>query len=66
MTISLPLTLTILSIKNKIFYFGGTPECIEVAKTYKYFDYFFQGEEEIHVLNKTLFLNICLVNLNPS
>ncbi len=44
-------------LENKIFYFGGTPECIEVAKEYSYFDYFFQGEEALSVINETLFLN---------
>ena len=44
-------------LENKIFYFGGTPECIEVAKKYSYFNYFFQGEEALSVMNETLFLN---------
>jgi len=47
---------------DKIFYFGGTPECIEVAKKYSYFDYFFQGEEELSVINETLFLNYGINN----
>ncbi len=41
-------------IENKIFYFGGTPECIKVAKKFNYFTHFFKGEENFEVINNSL------------
>ena len=39
------------------FYFGGTPETIEVAKTFSRFEIFFQGEESLDIIYSSLFLN---------
>jgi len=41
--------------KNTLFYFGGTPKCVEEAKKYKYFSHFFQGDEKRSFIEKTLF-----------
>lgn len=38
-------TLVKEDLLNRLFYFGGTPKCVEVAKTYPYFTDFFEGEE---------------------
>lgn len=42
---------------ESLFYFGGTPECIEVAKEFKQFSYFFQGEEHFDYILKSLHLD---------
>ncbi len=41
-------------LEDKLFYFGGTPECVEVAKQFSYFACFFQGEEDFSVINSSL------------
>ncbi len=33
-------------LNNREFYFGGTPDCVKVAKQFKYFSHFFIGEED--------------------
>ena len=40
--------------EGKLFYFGGTPECIEVAKKYKQFNHFFKGEENYDIITQAL------------
>ena len=42
--------------KGRIFYFGGTPPCIEVAKKFTQFSHFFQGEEPFSEICETLFI----------
>jgi len=37
-------------------YFGGTPECIAVAKEFSYFKYYFQGEESFSKIKESLFI----------
>ncbi len=39
---------------DRLFYFGGTPECIDVAKEFEQFSYFFQGEERPEYILKSL------------
>ncbi|HHW70386.1 MAG TPA: cobalamin B12-binding domain-containing protein [Clostridiales bacterium] len=39
---------------DRLFYFGGTPECIAVAKQFEQFSYFFQGEEHPEYILKSL------------
>jgi len=41
-------------LKDQLFYFGGTPECIEVAKKHKEFSHFFKGEEDFEIINQSL------------
>jgi hypothetical protein len=43
-------------IKGRIYYFGGTPPCIDVARKFKLFDHFFQGEEPFSEICETLFV----------
>lgn len=43
-------------IENRKFYFGGTPECVRVAKKFKYFSEFFMGEERFSYIARTLTL----------
>ncbi|MDO9326637.1 MAG: hypothetical protein Q7T80_16935 [Methanoregula sp.] len=43
-------------IRGKIFYFGGTPSCIEVAKKFNWFSHFFQGQEKHAEISETLFV----------
>lgn len=43
--------------KKIIFYFGGTPEAIEVAKKFKQFSRFFQGEEAMDDILNSLALS---------
>jgi hypothetical protein len=33
------------NLLNRLYYFGGTPQCVEIAKTYPYFTEFFKGDE---------------------
>jgi hypothetical protein len=44
-------------IEKRSYYFGGTPGCIEIAKEFKYFSNFFQGEENLLYIYKTLSLD---------
>ncbi|MEN6327044.1 MAG: methionine synthase [Syntrophomonas sp.] len=44
-------------IHDRLFYFGGTPGCIEVARCYPYITTFFQGEENRQYIMSTLFLD---------
>lgn len=44
-------------IDDRLYYFGGTPQCIDVARRYKYFSAFFQGEENPRYIMSTLFLD---------
>lgn len=48
--------------KGRIFYFGGTLGCIEVAKKFPLFSHFFQGEEHYSEICDTLFLDKKPVN----
>lgn len=43
-------------ISGRIFYFGGTPSCVEIAKRFKHFSYFFQGEEPFSEICESLFI----------
>ena len=43
-------------IRGKVFYFGGTPSCIAVAKKFGRFGHFFQGRENSSVIRETLFV----------
>lgn len=43
-------------ISGRIFYFGGTSSCIEIAKQFSYFSHFFQGEEPFSEICETLFI----------
>jgi hypothetical protein len=42
-------------LKNRLYYFGGIPGCIEIAKKYPFFSNFFQGEEKQFLIQKSLF-----------
>ena len=46
--------LTEDNLLDRLFYFGGTPQCVEIAKTYPYFTEFFEGEEFPDRIIKTL------------
>jgi len=41
-------------ITNKLFYFGGTPENVKVAKQFTYFTKFFRGEEDFNIIKDSL------------
>lgn len=43
-------------ILGRTYYFGGTPSCIEIAKKFPQFSYFFQGEEPFYVISNSLSL----------
>lgn len=43
-------------VRGKIFYFGGTPPCIEVAEKTGRFSHFFKGEEPHAEICETLFV----------
>ncbi len=40
--------------KSIRYYFGGTPECIKKARQFNLFDFYFQGEESLSYIEKTL------------
>ncbi len=42
--------------QDRLFYFGGTPQCIEVAKKCNLFSRYFHGEESLTYIEKTLFI----------
>jgi hypothetical protein len=42
-------------LDNRLYYFGGTGPCLEVARRYRRFSAFFQGEEDLPQLMATLF-----------
>lgn len=44
-------------LHDRLYYFGGTPGCIEVARSYPYLTTFFQGEENRQYIMSTLFLD---------
>lgn len=44
-------------LEERLYYFGGTPGCIEVARRYPHFTVFFQGEENHQYIMDTLFLD---------
>ncbi len=44
-------------LENRIYYFGGIPQCVDIARKYPYFSEFFQGEEGHHYIMSTLFLD---------
>ncbi|MGI6394834.1 MAG: methionine synthase [bacterium] len=46
-----------VKMENARFYFGGTPETIEIAKKFKQFSCFFQGEEPIDEIFESLDLS---------
>jgi hypothetical protein len=43
-------------INGRIFYFGGTQSCIDVARKFPYFNHFFKGEESFAEIGETLFV----------
>ena len=43
-------------VEGRIYYFGGTPSCISVARKFKQITHFFQGEEAFTEICKTLFV----------
>jgi len=42
-------------LRNRIFYFGGTPGCVAIARKFKLFSHFFVGEELYSEIRETLF-----------
>jgi hypothetical protein len=44
-------------LNDRLYYFGGTPGCIEVARCYPYITTYFQGEENRQYIMSTLFLD---------
>jgi len=44
-------------LQGRLYYFGGTPGCIEVARRYPYITTFFQGEESHQYIMDTLFFD---------
>jgi hypothetical protein len=41
-------------LEGRLYYFGGTPECVNVAKQFSYFSQYFIGEEKLSYLIQTL------------
>jgi len=44
-------------IRNRIYYFGGTPGCVIIARKFNFFSHFFIGEEPYSEIQETLFLD---------